>query len=148
MTVVLCGQSLYTDCFLKQWKYNTPLSTVLFDVYPELWQIPGFFWYFAKSCVLIMHKTWPSPIFEKKFFPAENAGNMPEKLVFGHLNLISWDFIISFFHFFVKRCILAMLITWPSPIFDKNFLPAENAGNPHFCRFSSDFSLIFRCFFT
>ena len=29
-----------------------------------------------------MPKTWPSPIFEKNFFPAENAGNMPEMAVF------------------------------------------------------------------
>ena len=35
MTVVLCGRSLYINCFQKQWNYNTPLSTVLFDVYPE-----------------------------------------------------------------------------------------------------------------
>ena len=41
----------------------------------------------------------------------------------------SRDFIISFFQFFAQRYVLAMLITWPSPIFEKNFFPAENAGN-------------------
>ena len=29
-----------------------------------------------------MPKTWPSPIFIKHFFPAKNAGNMPEIAVF------------------------------------------------------------------
>ena len=59
---------------------------------------------------------------------------------------ISQDFIISFFQFFAQRCVLAMLITLPSPIFEKKFFPAEYAGNRRFCRFCPDFSLIFRCF--
>ena len=42
----------------------------------------SFFWFFAQRCVLAMLKTWSCPIFEKNFFPAENAGNMPEIAVF------------------------------------------------------------------
>ena len=60
----------------------------------------------------------------------------------------SRDFSISFFWFFAQRCALAMPKTWPSPIFKENFFPAENAGNRCFCRFSSDFFLIFLCFFS
>ena len=40
-----------------------------------------------------------------------------------------------------------MLKTWPKPVFEKNSYPAENAGNCRFCRFSSDFFLMFLCFF-
>ena len=39
-----------------------------------------FSWNFAHWCK--MAKMWPSPIFEKRIFLAENAGNMPEKPVF------------------------------------------------------------------
>ena len=41
-----------------------------------------------------MLKTWPSPIFEKIFFPAENAGNMLEIGVFA-------DFVRTFSLHFV-----------------------------------------------
>ena len=41
-----------------------------------------------------MLKTWPSPIFDKKFFPAENTGNMPEIAVFA-------DFVRTFPLYFV-----------------------------------------------
>ena len=41
-----------------------------------------------------MLKTWPSPIFEKNSFPAENAGNMPEIAVFA-------DFVRTFSLYFV-----------------------------------------------
>ena len=41
-----------------------------------------FSWNSAHWCKMPMSKIWPSPIFEKRIFPAENAGNMPEKLVF------------------------------------------------------------------
>ena len=37
--------------------------------------IISFIWFFAQRCVLTMLKTWPSPSFEKNFFPAENSGN-------------------------------------------------------------------------
>ena len=64
----------------------------------------------------------------------------------------SRDIIISFIRFFAQRCVLAMLITWPSPIFEKIFFSGRKcrkyAGNRRFCRFSLDFFLIFRCFFT
>ena len=43
-----------------------------------------------------MPKTWPSPIFEKNFFPAENAGNMPEIAVFADFH---WTFSLYFFVF-------------------------------------------------
>ena len=41
-----------------------------------------------------MLKTWPSPIFVKKFFPALNAANMPEIAVFA-------DFYRTFSFYFV-----------------------------------------------
>ena len=53
--------------------------------------IISFFQFFAQRCVLAMPKMWPSLIFEKKFFPAENAGNMPEIAVFA-------DFVLSLIH--------------------------------------------------
>ena len=63
---------------------------------------------------------------------------------------LSRDFIIIFFQFFAERCVLAMLITWPSPILEKNFFPAENPGNmPEiavFADFIRTFSLYFAVF--
>ena len=56
--------------------------------------IISFFWFFAQRCVLAKPKTWLSPIFEKFFFPAENAGNMPEIAVFA-------DFFRDFSSYFV-----------------------------------------------
>ena len=44
-----------------------------------------------------MAKIWPSPIFKKNFFPAENAGNMPEIAVFAHFH---WTFSVYFLFFF------------------------------------------------
>ena len=41
-----------------------------------------------------MPKIWPSPIFEKNFFPAENAGIMPEIAIFA-------DFVRTFSLYFV-----------------------------------------------
>ena len=103
-----------------------------------------FFWFLAQRCKMAMPKKWRSPIFRKKFFPAENAGNMPEKPVFWHF----LEILSLVFSNFLQRYVLAMPMTWPSPIFEKNFFPAENAGNRRFCRFCSDFFLRFRCFFT
>ena len=50
-----------------------------------------------------MLKTWPSPIFEKNFFPAENAGNMPEIAVSAdfHLNF-SLHFVVFFSHKYIS----------------------------------------------
>ena len=41
-----------------------------------------------------MLKTWSSSIFKENFFPAENAGNMPEIAVFA-------DFVRTFSLYFV-----------------------------------------------
>ena len=81
--------------------------------------IISFFWFFAQRCVLIMPKMWPSPIFEKKFFPAENVGNMPEIADFAdfhltfslhfvvfftkNINDIAFSFVRSFVHTLVRR---------------------------------------------
>ena len=94
-----------------------------------------------------MLKMWRSPIFEKKIFPAENVGNMPEKPVFGlfleNLSLVFSDFLHN-------RCVLIMAKIWPSPIYYKNFFPAENARNiPEiavFADFVRTFSLNFVVF--
>ena len=58
------------------------------------------------------------PDFRKTYFPAENAGNMPEKPVFWHFLEIS---SLVFCIFFAQRCVIAMLKTWPSSIFKENF---------------------------
>ena len=59
---------------------------------------------------------------------------------------------LVFSNFFAQRCLLAMLLTWPSPICDKIFLSGRKyrkyAGNRRFCRFSMDFLHIFRCSFS
>ena len=50
-------------------------------------------------CKMEISKMWRSPIFEKHFFPAENAGNIPEKPVLGHflkiLPLVFSDFLLK-----------------------------------------------------
>ena len=57
----------------------------------------------------------------------------------------SRDFIISF-----QKCIIAIVKIWPSPIFKKNFFPAENTGNMPkiavFVDFHRTFSLSFVVF--
>ena len=51
--------------------------------------------YFAQRCVLATPKTWPSLIFVKYFFLAENAGNMPEIAVFADfLWILSLYFVV------------------------------------------------------
>ena len=47
-----------------------------------------------------MLKTWPSPIFKENFFPAENAGNMPEIAVFADFH---WTFSLYFVIFSCKN---------------------------------------------
>ena len=61
---------------------------------------------------------------------------MRKNWFFGHFS----RFHHQFFLIFAQRCILAMLITWPSPIFDKNFFPAENTGNTPGKRYFLNFS--------
>ena len=57
------------------------------------------FWFFAQWCKMVMPKMWRSPIFEKKFFPGENAGNMPEITVFWTflkiLSLVFCNFLLK-----------------------------------------------------
>ena len=52
--------------------------------------------FFVQRCVIAMAKTWPSLIFKKNFFPAENAGNMPETTVFADFH---WTFSLYFLFF-------------------------------------------------
>ena len=84
-----------------------------------------------------MSKMWPSSIFKEPIFPAENAGNMPEKPVFGHFLEISSLVFSDFLH---KDA---------SDLCEK-FFPGQKyrqfAGNRRFCRFSSDFFLYFVVF--
>ena len=91
-----------------------------------------------------MFKMWLGPIFEKHIFQLK----MPE--IFRNNRFLAFppDFIISFYWFFVQKCVIAMAKIWPSPIFKKNFFPAENTGNRRFCTFSLDFFCIFLVFFT
>ena len=70
---------------------------------------------------------------------------------FRRKNGISWisravPFIFSWN--FAHWCEMEISKMWWSLIFEKHFFPAENAGNCCFCRFLSDFFLIFRCFFS
>ena len=83
------------------------------------------------------------PIFEKKIFQAENAGNIPEKPLFG----IFSRFYHYFFWFFAQRCVLTMHKTWLSPIFEKIFFPAENAGNMPEIAVFADFLWVFSSYF-
>ena len=107
-----------------------------------------FYWFFAQRRVLAMPKIWLSPIPEKNFFPAENAGNMPEKPPFWHFPR---DSVIIFFLLFAQRCVLAMFKTWPSPIFENNFFRPKM---PEICRQLPFLQILFglflilRCFFT
>ena len=56
-----------------------------------------FSWNFSHWRKMIMFKMWRSQTFETNIFPAENAGNMSEKLVFWHfleiLSLVFSDFL-------------------------------------------------------
>ena len=66
---------------------------------PVFWHFPEislfvFLVFFAQKRVSAMRKIWLSPIFQNIFFPAENAGNMPEIAVFA-------DFLWAFFTYFV-----------------------------------------------
>ena len=107
-----------------------------------------FSWNFVHWCKMVMSKMWPSPIFEKHIFLAENAGNMPEKPVFWHfLEILSLVFSI----FCSKMCISNTHNMAESDFWEKFFSGRKcrkYAGNRRFCRFSLDFFLIFRCFFT
>ena len=47
---------------------------------------------------MAISKMWQSPIFEEHIFPAENAGNMPEKPVFRHFLKISSLVFADFLH--------------------------------------------------
>ena len=53
-----------------------------------------FSWKFAHWCKI--PKMWRSPIFEKHFFPVENARNVPEKPVFWRLLEISSSVFTDF----------------------------------------------------
>ena len=50
---------------------------------------------------------WPSLIFEKNFFPAENAGNMPEIAIFA-------DFFRTFPYILLFFPLNTLLITMPT----------------------------------
>ena len=81
-----------------------------------------FSWNLAHWCKMATSKMWPSPIFKKHIFPAENAGNMPEKPVFWHFLEIS---SLVFIYFFAQTGILGMLNTWPSPIVENFFFRSK-----------------------
>ena len=80
------------------------------------------------------------PDFRKKIF---NAGNMPENQFFG----ISSRFSLFFSDFLLKECVLAMLKTWPSSIFEKNVFLAKNTGNMLEIAVFADFHWSFSLYF-
>ena len=55
---------------------------------------------------------------EKDFFSVRKCRKYAGKTRF---SAFSRDFTIRFFWLFAQRCILGLLKTWPSPIFEKNF---------------------------
>ena len=75
------------------------------------------------------------PDFRKTFFSGRKCRKYAGKTGF---LAFPQDFIISFYWFFVQKCVIAIVNMWPSPIFKKNFFPAENTGNRRFCTFSLD----------
>ena len=88
------------------------------------------------------------PDFRKTFFPAENAGNMPEKPVFWHFleisSLISSDLLHkNAFYVCAKHSRVRFL--------RKNFSDRKcwkYAGNCRFCRFSYIYNLCLAIFLT
>ena len=89
-----------------------------------------------------------SPISEKHIFPAENTGNMPEKPVFWHFLEISSLVFSNFLH----KEAYQECSTHARVRLLRNFFSGRKyrkyAGNRRFCRFSLDFFLIFRVFFS
>ena len=136
--------------FGQIWAQNSPK-------WPEIWV----FWTFLEILSFVfsdfMHNDakWQCPkcdrarFSKKKFFPAENAGNMPEKPVFGHFLEIS---SLVFFWFFAQKMRVSNAQNMAESHFWEKFFSVRKyrkyAGNRRFCRFSLDFILLFRCFFT
>ena len=100
-------------------------------------------------CEITIPKMWRSPIFEKHFFLAENAGNTPEKPVFWHFLEISSLVFPDLLH--VKMRIRNAQNMAESDFWEK-FFSAENAENmPEiavFADFYWTFSLISLFFHT
>ena len=123
-----------------------------------------------------MAKIWPSPIFKKNFFRPKMPeicrksaslqifiGLFPNISLFFHRKTllttmpeicrnnrffgIFSKFHPQFFLFFAQRCVLGMLKTWSSPIFEKIFFPAENTGKTDFQHFLEISSFVFPDFF-
>ena len=88
--------------------------------------------------------TWPSPIFDKNFFPAENAGNIPEKPVFLHFLEIS---SIVFFLIFYSKMQIRNVQNMAESNLRENFFPAENTGNMLEIAVSADFLWTFSTYF-
>ena len=109
--------------------------------------IISFFWFFAQRRVLAMAKTWSSPIFEKKFFSGRKCWKYAGKTGFWHFFEIS-SLVLSDF-------LLKMRISYAQSVAESDFWEncfsgrksQKYAGNRRFWRFSSDFFLIFLCFF-
>ena len=84
------------------------------------------------------------PDFRKKIFSGRKCRKYAGKTGF---LAFSRDFIIIFFWFFAQRCVLTMLKTWLSPIFEKNFFSAENTGNMPEIAVFADFVWVFSSYF-
>ena len=97
-----------------------------------------FSWNFAHWCKMAIPKIWGRPIFEKLFFSAENAGNMPENRFFG---------IFSRFHhlFFLIFCTKTR-ISNAQNIAESNFYEHFFSGRK--CRKSPSLQIFFGLFFT
>ena len=82
----------FRKTYFSGWKCRKYAEKPFFGIFSRFHQL--FFLIFAQRRVLAMLKIWPSPIFEKHFFPAENAGNMLKIAV-------SADFLWTFSTYFV-----------------------------------------------
>ena len=92
---------------------------------------------------MAMPKMWPSPIFEKHIFLDENAGNMPEKLVFGIFLRFHYLFFLIFCS---KTCISNAQNMAESNFWEKIFSGRKcqkYAGKTSFLAFRRDLVIIF-----
>ena len=92
-------------------------------------------------------KNVAEPDFWKIFFPADNAGNKPEKPVFWHfLEILPLAFSDFLHKDAYQDCSKHGRVRFLRKIFSVRKY-RKYTGNRRFCRFPSDFFLTFRCFF-
>ena len=95
-----------------------------------------------------MSKMRSSPIFEKHIFPAENAGNMPEKPFFGIFSIFHNQFSLIFcIKMRISNAQNMAEFDFREKIFFRPKMPEICRKSPFLQIFIGYFFLIFRCFF-